>query len=132
MITQEMAEVAAQWWVDCFSNPSQKLGVKDELGGISERMLTVLAATKRPGVDDLHNLKETMLGYLVKHQPRYLDVDYHPDHNLSEIARLANFKGMFPVKTVMVFKDNTVSVKRGYGSDYEQIYPVISHQKPNG
>lgn len=137
-VTREMAHAMAAWWGDKISGHGARHDNGDHNNWASV-FLGLLADTMTEEADEpkvnkfVDILTEKILDE-VKEKGRLsswaIDCDYAPSRFLSEVAKEAGIKSdNFPWKTSMAIRENKngetiVEVRDGYGSSWEQIYPV--------
>lgn len=100
-----LSEFAAKWWANHLRDGSKAVLASDVSIDVFEAKLSELIEQK---------------------QPRFVDVDYHPDLLLSEAAESAGLDlGMtrLPWKTTMMIDHQSQCIKvAGYGANSEIIY----------
>lgn len=137
-VTREMAHTMAAWWGDKISGHGARHDNGDH-NNLASVFAGILADTMTEHADDskvnkfVDILTEKILNE-VQEKGRLsswdLDCDYAPSQFLSEAAKEAGIKpDNFPWKTLMAIHENKdggtiVEVRDGYGSSWEQIYPV--------
>ena len=129
VLTEEQITKAVDWWRNALSNPKfsahsekERASGHDNLA-LAEVMATVLAHDKK-GKEEEGSLDRFCdeLGKNLRENPPYgLNVDYHPDMTLYKAAKKSGFKGEFPWKTNMWFRDGKVEVSYGYGVETVEV-----------
>ena len=131
MIPKEVAEVMAKWWGEKVSSKvihdnGDRSFSSSIAGALADSMATQITdETKKIFIDSL--TEEIVSG------EKFVDCigcDYHPDKILADAAIKAGIKEFnFPWKTYMYVGHDPcgsiiVTVREGYGSSPEDIYPV--------
>lgn len=126
-----VADVAADWWISVVSSPELKAGLEGTNG------IYIEYAEEKRAKDNLdgaftndkvkvfkETLKETIKKLLIIQGFARLSVDYGPDYELSKCAEKAGVSGFicFPWKTVMNVDLDEVTVKYGYGAKELSIF----------
>jgi hypothetical protein len=131
---------AVEWWV----NVLRERPAHDN-GDAFQSMFSTRMSRMLPPIDDVqleifgNTLREIIYQRCVEtwrpgnpqwgSYMRTFGCDYGPDMMLSEAAESANIKPsmlLFPIKTVMWINPGEVTVRHGYGSEIETIFPSQS------
>lgn len=137
MIKQKVLETAADWWIEQITghkmnwdNGAQNAGSKEERD-LGMRMfllgnLTANIARERITDDQVLAFRDSLIRQLREAHNNYptitLSVDYHPDRYLSEAAQEAGIDDyVFPCKTTMWIKSDSIEVKLGYGAPIKTV-----------
>lgn len=137
-VTKEMAHAMAAWWGDKISGHGARHdnGDHNNLASVFAGFLadTMTEEADESKVDKFVDVLTEKILNEVQEKGRLsswaLDCDYAPSRFLSEAAKEAGIKpDNFPWKTSMAIRENQngetiVEVGDGYGSSWEQIYPV--------
>ena len=125
---EEIAEVAAKWWVDRISFPRFNMGATSNSEAMCEIMATVLAAKNAPNEDVVSKFssifKEKLLERMDKEKHIMIEVDYAPDMFLGDVMRKAGVSiSLAPWKTCMTIDMNNMRIraKHGYGDNMSEI-----------
>lgn len=127
----EYNKVAAKWWADKLRNPnlgSFDNGDDSSTGGFA-MILGLMNAMNRQVSDENVSNFENELAELIKESVEsrgtmYLDCDYGPGYELSDLASKHSIDpSLFPWKTQMHISSEVVKVSCGYGKPYVIIYP---------
>ncbi|HEY5588230.1 MAG TPA: hypothetical protein VIK86_04650 [Candidatus Paceibacterota bacterium] len=122
---QEIAKIAAEWWVDKISDPKFDNGDNSSTGFLGMALASMLV---EPVINDSKDKFILYLSKLIEHDLEerdniILDVDYHPCKNLRDASEYANISNNnFPCKTVMWIDKNHISVRYGYRAEEEFLY----------
>ena len=131
MIPREVAEVMAKWWGEKVSGKvvhdnGDKSFPSSFAGVLADSMAT-------PITDEAKKIFVDALTEEIASGKKFVDCigcDYHPDKILADAATKAGIKEFnFPWKTYMYVGHDpcaniVVTVREGYGSSPEDIYPV--------
>ena len=128
----EYNKVAAKWWADKLRNPnlsSFNMGDDSSVGGFAMILGMMNTMNRQASNENLGNF-ERELAELIKERVEsrgamYLDCDYYPGYELSNLASKHNIdSNLFPWKTKMHISSEEVKVSCGYGMPYVTIYPA--------
>lgn len=121
-MNEQTAQKAAKWWADQLrGNAKLDNGDDSPQGGMVAAMAMLLQSKEKTRVSDeaIDKFEQELAKILIEKNTRYLGVDYHPDHILSEAADRACLPlGMttLPWKTSMYIDNDEVRVSCGYGA----------------
>lgn len=130
-MNSQIALVAAKWWADKLRNPDLgSFNMGSRLAVYEQSAKRGLAFAQDNPAEE-KNLKrfETMLCHkiakeMTKREQFYLMCDYHPDDTLYGIAYECGInEALFPWKTIMTVRQDTVTVRCGYDAPVEKIFP---------
>ena len=126
---KNIAKVVSSWWSDVIMHPKMDNGDESEAGILSMALLTMMSLDNIT-VEQQKQFRNELYEFIVKTLQNaddtkvlWLDVDYSPNKYLSDIAKSCNISSNnFPLKTTMKITKHFVSVRYGYGSDFETLY----------
>lgn len=119
MITQEMAEKAADWWVEKLRKPEFKSGNLDM--DVRVASLLVQFPKPSPSEDTLSLFRGLLVQAIMAEQPTRLYVGYQPIELLADVATLAGIESMFPWKTALYFERGKIVVQEGYSTGWKEL-----------
>ena len=126
---KEAVELTVNWWIEkSFKTAlNQNNGDKSDSGGIGFMLMNMvsMSAQDKNTPDKIEKFKQELTRILLEAEGkgRYnneLDVDYHPNHILSEAAKLSRIdSGCFPCKTFTYINDkNEIEGRYQYGGEW--------------
>lgn len=122
-ITQEQAQIAAQWWADQIASPKFDNGDDSNAGGMS--MMLAMIAHKPVANEGIEKFKTDLATLIIERSPYSIGVDYGPDAILRDAATLSGLEDngivQFPWKTNMWFRAGSIAVSCGYGAPTETL-----------
>lgn len=131
-ITQEQAQIAAQWWADQIAAPKFDNGDDSNAGGMA--MALAMMAHNPVESDSVEEFKNELEALIIDRQPRGIHVDYGPDAILSDAAKMAGMVDggivQFPWKTNMWLRDGGIEVSCGYGSPNKTLLEATTSDLP--
>lgn len=131
-------EVAVGWWTDVLRQPAKfDNGDKSGTGAVTQILAaTISGRNVALAEEQLATFAKCLTNYLeteleMNRQKGWgfgtsINVDYVPDHRLSEAAKLACIEGIdfrFPWKTCMQIADGSVRVSCGYRAPWLELMP---------
>ena len=129
---EKYIEVAAHWWADKLRHPTlDSFDMGYEIKMPEESFETgLLLAQQNPDNMKKIDLFEKRLAEWISAEMEEFDVvylvcDYHPGGSLYTISVECDLsQNLFPQKTSMTIRKNKVTVKCGYGTTEETLFPV--------
>jgi len=126
---KEAVELTVNWWIEkSFKTPlNQNNGDKSDSSGIGFMLMNMvsMSAQHKNTPDKIEKFKQELTRILLEAEGkgRYnneLDVDYHPNHILSEAAELAGINSCcFPCKTFTYINNkNEIEGRYQYGGEW--------------
>lgn len=128
IISNEVLEIAANWWINSLESPQRDNGDKSN-EGVYTSILSLLAI-KNDNTSELQAsaFKKSLVSYLQGERAYFsdshlLDVDYHPCAALAHAAKESGISSSrFSWKTTMWIYADKVVVRAGYGAPSQVIW----------
>ncbi len=138
---EKIVDRAVEIWIRALRNPTYDVGLSKDpspSAGMGLALMHMVASNLNKNNQEEEvlakfgqELKKLLMNKQVSvHNPNYvryikiLDVDYHECETLSQAAKAADLKMMFPTKTTMHIYDDCVEMKMGYAAPYDRHYPL--------
>lgn len=129
---EKYIEVAAHWWAEKLRNPALSsfnmgsgLAVYEEASKAGLSLAEQNSANTQKIDQFEKRLAEWITTEMEQYDVVYLMCDYHPGGSLYTIALECDIsENLFPWKTFMTIRKDSVVVRCGYGAAEEVLFPI--------
>lgn len=128
IISNEVLEIAANWWMDSLQKPKFDNGADDSANRMAQLFAGMLANDNLPEAKQLEVFKTKLVELVQADSLRFsnshiLSVDYHPCELLASAAKEAGInESIFSWKTTMWIYADKIVVRAGYGAPSQVIW----------